>query len=279
GEEALQSSQEQITQNAALGNPLTQGVGNAAGQGAVLGGFMGGAGGLRRSNVSTPQAVPMPTQQQQGMQQPQSAPLPTPSPAAAASAAQIAPQEPVAAVAPFAGSQDINPLLDNLGVQGEARATSLDLLRPAEADIEARRRGVVTLEEQRRLARLIGIEGSDGKIDNVFSRKIGKAFNAEEIIAMTDHVSDRLKSVLEQQAQITSGQASDIQRAEFVQGVADLQSTFGALAGARAESGRALAAQRRQVFDYRQAQHILEGIGGVQGADNLALALSKAVQS
>ncbi|MBP5057598.1 hypothetical protein HUS95_20675 [Pseudomonas chlororaphis] len=279
GEEALQSSQEQIMQNAALGNPLTQGVGNAAGQGAVLGGFMGGAGGLRRPNVSTPQAVPMPTQQQQGMQQPQSAPLPTPSPAAAASAAQIAPQEPVAAVAPFAGSQDINPLLDNLGVQGEARATSLDLLRPAEADIEARRRGVVTLEEQRRLARLIGIEGSDGKIDNVFSRKIGKAFNAEEIIAMTDHVSDRLKSVLEQQAQITSGQASDIQRAEFVQGVADLQSTFGALAGARAESGRALAAQRRQVFDYRQAQHILEGIGGVQGADNLALALSKAVQS
>jgi hypothetical protein len=274
GEEALQSSQEQIMQNAALGNPLTQGVGNAAGQGAVLGGFMGAAGGLRRPTIADlqPAPVPLPVQQQQGMAQPQLAVTPTLEPATEA-------PTPAAAPTPFAKSQDINPLMDNLGVQGDARAQTLELLRPAEADIEARRRGVVTLEEQRRLARLIGIDGSDGKIDNVFSRKIGKAFNAEEIIAMTDHVSDRLKSVLEQQAQITSGQANDIQRAEFVQSVADLQNTFGALAGARAESGRALAAQRRQVFDYRQAQHILEGIGGVQGADDLALALSKAVQS
>jgi hypothetical protein len=274
GEETLQSSQEQAMQNAALGNPLTQGIGNAAGQGAVLGGFMGAAGGLRRPTIADPQPapVPQPVQQQQGMAQPQQAVTPTSEPVTEA-------PSPAAAPTPFAKSQDINPLMDNLGVQGDARAQTLDLLRPAEADIEARRRGVVTLEEQRRLARLIGIDGSDGKIDSVFSRKIGKAFNAEEIIAMTDHVSDRLKSVLEQQAQITSGQANDIQRAEFVQSVADLQNTFGALAGARAESGRALAAQRRQVFDYRQAQHILEGIGGVQGADDLALALSKAVQS
>jgi hypothetical protein len=274
GEETLQSSQEQAMQNAALGNPLTQGIGNAAGQGAVLGGFMGAAGGLRRPTIADPQPAPVlqPVQQQQGMAQPQQAVTPTSEPVTEA-------PSPATAPIPFAKSQDINPLMDNLGVQGDARAQTLDLLRPAEADIEARRRGVVTLEEQRRLARLIGIDGSDGKIDNVFSRKIGKAFNAEEIIAMTDHVSDRLKSVLEQQAQITSGQANDIQRAEFVQSVADLQNTFGALAGARAESGRALAAQRRQVFDYRQAQHILEGIGGVQGADDLALALSKAVQS
>lgn len=274
GEETLQSSQEQAMQNAALGNPLTQGIGNAAGQGAVLGGFMGAAGGLRRPTIADPQPAPepQPVQQQQGMAQPQPAVTPTSEPATEA-------PSPAAAPTPFAKSQDINPLMDNLGVQGDARAQTLDLLRPAEADIEARRRGVVTLEEQRRLARLIGIEGSDGKVDNVFSRKIGKAFNAEEIIAMTDHVSDRLKSVLEQQAQITSGQANDIQRAEFVQNIADLQNTFGALAGARAESGRALAAQRRQVFDYRQAQHILEGIGGVQGADDLALALNKAIQS
>lgn len=272
GEEALQSSQEQAMQNAALGSPLTQGIGNAAGQGAVLGGFMGAAGGLRRPIIADPQPapVPQPVQQQQGTAQPAVAPTPETVTDAAS---------PAAAPTPFAKSQDINPLMDNLGVQGDARVQTLDLLRPAEADIEARRRGVVTLEEQRRLARLIGIEGSDGKVDNVFSRKIGKAFNAEEIIAMTDHVSDRLKSVLEQQAQITSGQANDIQRAEFVQNIADLQNTFGALAGARAESGRALAAQRRQVFDYRQAQHILEGIGGVQGADDLALALNKAIQS
>ncbi|MNF05597.1 hypothetical protein D3C80_2053600 [compost metagenome] len=53
---------------------------------------------------------------------------------------------------------------------------------------------------------------------------------------------------------------------------------FGELAGARAESGRALAAQRRTVGSFQQAQHILEGVGGVQGADDLATAIGKAIQ-
>ncbi|WP_053122335.1 hypothetical protein [Pseudomonas sp. P1.31] len=284
-EELSQSGQQQILTNLATDRPVLEGVDKQMVLGGAVGGAMGGAASLRRPVVP----MPMPAQQQQGLPQTTDAPIPTAGQAANASPAvpsdlnsqvvaatqlQQAPKS-----TPFAGSVDMNPVLDNLGVQGEQRSRTLDLLRPAEADIEARRRGVVTLEEQRRLARLIGIEGSDGKIDNVFSRKIGKAFNAEEIIALTDTVSDRLKSVLEQQSQITSGQANDIQRAEFVQNIADLQNTFGALAGARAESGRALAAQRRQVFDYRQAQHILEGIGGVQGADDLALALNKAVQS
>jgi hypothetical protein len=274
GEETLQSSQEQVMQNAALGNPLTQGVGNAAGQGAVLGGVMGAAGGLRRP-APQPVPAPMPAQQQQGQAAPAFTPQAMPTPDSVPSAAPVAPQAPTAPT-PFAKSADINPLFDNLGVQGEQRAQSIELLRPAEADVEARRRGVLPLSEQRRLASLIGLQGSPAL---KFAGKIGKAYNAEEIIAMTDDVSGRLESVLKQQQQITSGNATDIQKAEFMQSVTDLQNAFGTLAAGRAESGRSLAAQRRRMFDYHQAQNIVEGTGGFKSADDLALALSKAMQS
>lgn len=177
---------------------------------------------------------------------------------------------------PFAGSADITPLLDNLNVQGEQRTRSLDLLRPAEADIESRRRGVVTMDEQRRLANLIGLDGAQAQ---AFSHKIGQAWNAEQIIAGTDLVSDRLKTVMEQQQRIASGEASNLEKASFVQDLGDLKSVFGELMGARAESGRALAAQRRQVQNMNDAARILEGIGGVQGADDLAAAIGKAVQA
>ena len=276
-EELSQSGQQQVLTNLATDRPALEGVGNAAGQGALLGGVMGGAGGLRRPTTdSQPAPVPMPAQQQQGMPQPA-----MPSPAPEVSSSPIAPQAAAAPAppvpkTPFAGSQDISPLLDNLGVQGEQRAKTLDLLRPAEADIEARRRGVVTLDEQRRLADLIGLDGAEAQ---VFSRKIGQAFNAEQMIATTDLVKDRLSNVLEQQQLIVSGQASDVQKAQFVQDIGELNGVFGELMGARAESGRALAAQRRQIQDIRQAQNILEGIGGVQGADDLAAAIGKAVQA
>lgn len=279
-EEAGQGTSETILGNLAQGKNPFEGVGKNAAMGGVLGAAMGGGANLllRPNMASQPAPVQQPVQQQQG----QAVAAPMPAPAApqglhASVMAAMQGQQTPAAPTPFAGSQDINPLMDNLGVQGEQRAQSLDLLRPAEQNIEVRRRGVVTREEQHRLAKLIGIQRAHDA--DKFVAQIGKAYNAEEIIAMTDHVSDRLKSVLEQQQQIVSGQASDIQKAEFLQSVTDLQNTFGTLAGARAESGRALAAQRRKVFDHRQAQHLMEAIGGVEGVDNLALALGKAVQS
>ncbi|MCW2267594.1 hypothetical protein [Pseudomonas sp. JUb96] len=268
GEESLQSAQEQVAQNLALGNPLGQGVGNAAGQGAVLGAAMGGAAGLRRPGTTTPQ----PAQQAQGM----AIPGPTPSASPAQPQQAPAPAEQLPQPVPFARSADLSPLLDNLGVQGAQRDDTLALLQPVESEVDAKRRGMLPMTEQKRLASLIGLQGESA---DVFARKIGQAHNAEQIMAMTNGVSDQLKSVLEHQQKIASGQASDLDRASFVQQIADLRANFGDLMGARAESGRALAAQRRTVSDFKQAQAILEGIGGVQGADDLATALGAAVKA
>lgn len=286
-EEAGQGTSDQVLGNIALGKDPLAGVSKAATLGGITGGVMGGAANLlTRPNVAQAQqpevpqvdprieaaraAVPNAIRQYLGTAE-QAPPAPATPPTPPRPAPQPTPQ-PV----PFAGSRDITPLLDNLGVEGEQRTRSLDLLRPAEQDIEARRRGVVTMDEQRRLANLIGLDGAQAQ---AFSRRIGQAWNAEQIIAGTDLVSDRLKTVMEQQQRIASGQASDIEKATFVQDLGDLKTVFGELMGARAESGRALAAQRRQVQNINEAARILEGIGGVQGADDLAAAIGKAVQA
>ncbi|KGK24278.1 hypothetical protein [Pseudomonas plecoglossicida] len=268
-EELTQSGQQQVLTNLANDRPALEGVTKQMTLGGVVGGAMGGAAGLRRPNMlaNQPEQIEQPT--------------PQPAPLTASAQAELVQQvestvSPTVPKVPFAGSQDVAPLLDNLGVQGEQRAKSLDLLRPAEADIEARRRGVVTMDEQRRLANLIGLDGAQAQ---AFSRKIGQAWNAEQIMAGTDLVADRLKTVMEQQQRIASGQASDLEKASFVQDLGDLKTVFGELMGARAESGRALAAQRRQVQNMNDAARILEGIGGVQGADDLAAAIGKAVQA
>jgi hypothetical protein len=271
-EELTQSGQQQVLTNLATDRPALEGVDKQMVLGGVVGGAMGGAASLRRPNIVDVGPMPQAPAQQPAMVQPEVMATPA---SVAPPVPPIAPQPTTVPKAPFAGSQDVAPLLDNLGVEGEQRTRSLDLLRPAEQDIEARRRGVVTQDEQRRLANLIGLDGAQAQ---AFSRKIGQAWNAEQIIAGTDLVSDRLKSVMEQQQRIASGQASDLEKASFVQDLGDLKSVFGELMGARAESGRALAAQRRQVQNVNDAARILEGIGGVQGADDLAAAIGKAVQ-
>jgi hypothetical protein len=185
-------------------------------------------------------------------------------------------QAQAAPTAPFAKSADINPLLDRLGVQGEQRTQTMDLLKPIELNVEDARRGVMPNTERDRLASLIGLQGTDAK---VFNRKIGEALNAEQTIALTTHVQDNLKDVLDLQQRIVSGQATDVDRAAFVQSLGQMRSTFADLAGARAEAGRALSTYKRQALDYRQAQAVLESVGGLQGADDAAAALGKAIQS
>ncbi|MCE7761072.1 hypothetical protein GQL56_00330 [Pseudomonas putida] len=268
-EELAQSGQQQVLSNLANDRPAMEGVTKQMILGGIVGGAMGAGAGLPRPTMNTP------------AEQPPAAPVVAPQEAIATPVLSAPPTPPQPALqpvrkTPFAGSQDITPLLDKLGVEGEQRTGSLALLRPAEQDIGARRRGVVTMDEQRRLANLIGLDGAQAQ---AFSRKIGQAWNAEQIMAGTDLVSDRLKAVMEQQQRIASGQASDLEKASFVQDLGDLKSVFGELMGARAESGRALAAQRRQVQNINDAARILEGIGGVQGADDLATAIGKAVQA
>ncbi|KXK67720.1 hypothetical protein BC89_29800, partial [Pseudomonas monteilii] len=278
-EELTQSGQQQVLTNLATDRPAMEGVTKQMTLGGIVGGAMGGAAGLRRPNMNTPQpeqpAAPVAPQVDPRIEAQQAA-APRFDLGQLVADADARRPAPVQAPVPFAGSVDINPLLDNLNVQGEQRAQSVALLRPAEQDVEARRRGVVTLDEQRRLANLIGLDGAKAQ---AFSRQIGQAWNAEQTIAATDAVAERMKSVMEQQQRIASGQATDLEKASFVQDLSDMKVMFGELMGARAESGRALAAQRRQVQNINEAQRILEGIGGIQGADDLAAAIGKAVQA
>jgi hypothetical protein len=237
--------------------------------GSVLAGALGRAP-ERPRTAPRPEPMPQPEQQQQGMQQMQAT--------LAGQADQIPelqPQMP-AAPTPFAGSQDINPLLDKLGVQGEQRTKTLDLLRPVELNVEESRRGVQSHAERDRLAQLIGLQGTDAQ---VFNRKIGEALNSEQTVAAVTNVQDHLKDVLDLQQRIVTGQATDIDKASFVQSLGQLRSTFADLAGARAEAGRALSAYKRQTLDYNQAQAVLEAVNGAGGADNAAKALGKAMQS
>jgi len=273
GEEALQSSQEQMMQNAALGNPLGQGVGNAAGQGAVMGGLMGAAGGLRRPNMSAPQPapVPMPAQQQQGMPQPQAA-APMPAPIPLANAAPIAPQAPVAPT-PFAGSANVRPLFESMGMDQAQMDKSLDLLRDVEPDIEASRRGTISWEETGRLAALTGTT-----VEKLRKHRVGVAFNAEEQVAATRLLKDQTLKTLELGSKITAGTAGEIDQANFLQSLADLRTTQKAVMSSRAEIGRAMSAMRADVTSMKEASRMLESVGGAQGAKAIADALTTAAR-
>jgi hypothetical protein len=289
-EELSQSAQQQVLTNLATDRPALEGVDKQAAMGGVLGGVMGGAAGLRHPTAPAPDTL---VQEQQAQQQ-QGQAMPTPALQPATS--PIAPQTPAvdlgqfvadrdtarqvaaqpAQPMPFAGSQDINPLLDRLNLQGDQRAQTMDLLKPVELNVEDARRGVLPNTERDRLATLIGLQGSDAL---VFNRKIGEALNAEQTVALTTHVQDNLKDVLDLQSRIASGNATDIDRATFIQSLGQLRSTFADLAGARAEAGRALSAYKRQAMDYRQAQAVLEAVGGTQGADDAAKSLGEAIRT
>jgi hypothetical protein len=307
-EETGQSATQQAFGNAATGQPLMQGVGNAAAQGGVLGALMGAGGGIARPTlpgINEPLAQPgvTPAQgstfaqvlgapaeaaggtfaqmlpqaaQQQAQQAAQAPSMPTPAPVDLFG--QAVQEQPATAPAalPFAGSRDIGPMLDNLGIRGDMRRQSIDLLSPVEPDIEGRRRGVVSDAEQKQLASLIGLDGAQGLAQ---ARKLGQAWNAEEHRAVTSLVQGQMAGVLDLQQRIVSGQATDIERAQFIEDVNTMRRTTGELLGARAEAGRALAAQRRQVSDIKQAQSILESVGGISGADDLATAISEAIKA
>ncbi|WPN59747.1 hypothetical protein [Pseudomonas sp. P9_31] len=278
-EELTQSGQQQVLTNLATDRPAMEGVSNAAGQGAILGGVMGGAASLRRPNMNAPQPapVPMPTQQQQGMPQAQPTAVPQGLHAQVMTAMnqQQAPAQPVPKT-PFAGSVDIGATLDNLGLQGERRTQALDLLRPVEPDVEARRRGVVSNAEQTQLANLIGLDGANALIHG---RKLGQTFNAEEFRAVNSAVQAQMTNVLDLQQRIAKGQATDLEKAQFVTDLAGMRHASGELLGAKAEAGRAMAALRRTTLDHKQALAILESVGGVSGADDLAKAIGAAIQS
>lgn len=270
GEETLQSAQEQAAQNLALGNPVGQGVMNAAAQGGVLGGLMGGAAGVR-PNLP---AAPVPENAYEGLQAVTALQTPQQQPAAAGLQAQILAGvgQPVV---PFAKSADINPTLDTMNLTPEQKVQAVAMLQPAESSIEEARRGIVPVAEQQRLASLLGKDVSE----IAKTRKAGDAWNAETMMAVTNATAAKFTGILDLQQKIATGQATDIEKAQFISDAADYTNMSRSLLGATAEAGRALAAKRRSNYNHAEAQRILEGVAGVNSAEEMAAALGKAMQA
>jgi hypothetical protein len=284
-EELTQSGQQQVLSNLANDRPVLENVDKQMVLGGVVGGAMGGAGGLRHPTVNTPAeqpAVPpaalidprieaaraaVPNAIRSYLNPEQATPAPPVPP--------LAPQ-PVPERIPFAASSDIAPMLRNIGMD-EARAKqTMDLLSPVEDEVEAKRRGVLPIAEQQRLASMIGLKGDRA---DAFARQVGETWSPETIIAATNNVAAQYRDVLALQQKITSGRnVTDEDRAEFVQRLGDMRRSFGDLAGARAEAGRSMAAFRGSNFDFNRTQNILEGLG-TGGVDDLAKAFGAAVKA
>ncbi|TFF51030.1 hypothetical protein C5609_15690 [Pseudomonas putida] len=267
-EELTQSGQQQVLTNLATDRPALEGVTKQMVMGGVVGGAMGGAAGLRRPNMNTqveqPPAAPAATQQPEAVA--------TPAPAAPPVLPQPAPQ-PAPQSVPFAGSRNVRPLFESMGMDQQQMDSSLALLADDEPNIEAARRGAIRWEETGRLAALTGTT-----VESLRKHRLGVAFNAEEQVAATRLLKDQTVRTLDLGAKISSGNATEIEQANFLQSLNDLRTTQKAVMASRAEIGRALSVMRADVTTMKQAGHLLDGVGGAQGAKAIADALTNAAR-
>lgn len=300
-EELSQSAQQQVLSNIAVGKPPMEGIGNAAGQGAVLGGVMGGGASLRRPNMTTPQPMPMAPQQEQ-LQQAQ--PMPghvalQPEPVhqqlntaisgvidAAGRNVERGQQAleqfqaqrnyqplPKPEPTPFGGSSNVRPLFESMGMDQAQMDQSLALLADDEPDIQAGRRDKISWEETGRLAALTGVT-----TEKLRKHRVGVAFNAEEQVAATRLLRGQTLKTLELGNRISTGAATEIDQANFLQSLSDLRTTQKAVMSSRAEIGRAMAVMRADVTSMKEASRMLESVGGAQGAKAIADALTNATR-
>ncbi|MFJ4348907.1 hypothetical protein [Pseudomonas sp. NPDC089401] len=269
-EELSQSAQQQLLTNLATGRPAMEGIANAAGQGAVLGAAMGGGANLvSRPNLNTP------------AEQPPAAPAAAPEAEAMATPAPAAPPTPPAPQAappsvpktPFAGSTNVRPLFQAMGMDQQQMDSSLALLADDEPNIEAARRGAISWEETGRLAALTGTT-----IEKLRKHRVGVAFNAEEQVAATRMLKDQTLKTMDLSQKVSSGNATEIEQANFLQALTDLRTTQRAVMASRAEIGRAMSAMRADVTTMKQAGHMLDSVGGAQGAKAIADALTNAAR-
>ncbi|KYC14213.1 hypothetical protein [Pseudomonas sp. ABFPK] len=286
-EELSQSAQQQVLTNLATGRPAMEGVANAAGQGAVLGGVMGGGVNLAsRPTVNTPAEQPAvpPAPQVDPVVAAARAAVPgairnylnpeqaTPAPAAPPTPPRPAPQ-PIPQPVPLAGSQNVRPLFESMGLDQQQMDSSLTLLADDEPNIEAARRGTISWEETGRLAALTGTT-----VEKLRKHRLGVAFNAEEQVAATRLLKEQTVKTLDLGAKISSGGATEIETANFLQSLNDLRTTQRAVMASRAEIGRAMSAMRADVTTMKQAGHMLDSVGGAQGAKAIADALTNATR-
>ncbi|WP_414157282.1 hypothetical protein [Pseudomonas sp. BNK-15] len=260
-EELSQSGQQQVLTNLATDRPALEGVDKQMVMGGVVGGAMGAGAGLRRPNMNALAEQP---EQPPALQPEPATTVPTPAP-------QAAPAQP--APTPFAGSNDVRPLFESMGMDQSQMDNSLALLADDAPDIEAARRGSISWEETGRLAALTG-----ATVEKLRKHRLGVAFNAEEQVAATRLLKDQTLKTLDLGAKISSGNASEIEQANFLQSLNDLRTTQKAVMASRAEIGRALSVMRADVTTMKQASHLLDGVGGVQGAKAIADALTNAAR-
>lgn len=261
-EELTQSGQQQVLQNLANDRPVMEGVSKQMTMGGIVGGAMGGAASLRRPNMNTPAEQPA---------QPEAIATPAP---AAPPLPPLAPQPaPTVPKTPWASSTDVRPLFESMGMDQQQMDSSLALLADDEPDIEAARRGTISWEETGRLAALTGTT-----VEKLRKHRLGVAFNAEEQVAATRLLKDQTIKTLDLSAKISSGNATELEQANFLQSLKDLRSTQKAVMASRAEIGRAMSAMRADVTTMKQAGHMLDAVGGAQGVRAIADALTNATR-
>lgn len=101
------------------------------------------------------------------------------------------------------------------------------------ADFIGARRGVVTQEETRDMAQMLGMSA-----DDLARRRRGQAFNAEEMFAARELLVAQATKVRDLARRVEGG--SDTERAAFAQEVTRLVAIQEQVSGATAEAGRAL---------------------------------------
>ncbi|GHS81489.1 hypothetical protein PAGU2196_23230 [Pseudomonas sp. PAGU 2196] len=264
-EELTQSGQQQVLTNLANDRPAMEGVTKQMTLGGVVGGAMGGAAGLRRPSMDT--VI------QQPAEQAPAAPVAAPQPEAMATPEPTPQTSPAVPKTPFAGSSNVRPLFQSMGMDQQQMDNSLALLADDEPDIEAARRGTISWEETGRLAALTGTT-----VAKLRKHRLGVAFNAEEQVAATRLLKDQTVKTLDLSAKISSGNATEIEQANFLQSLNDLRTTQKAVMASRAEIGRAMSAMRADLTTMKQAGHMLDSVGGAQGAKAIADALTNAAR-
>lgn len=229
---------------------------NAA-MGSVLGGALGRAPEQPSAPVQRiqPEAMPTPAPEQIA---PQAAPEPVPQPLPKT---------------PFAGSQDVRPLFESMGMGQQEMDSSLALLADDAPDIEAARRGSISWEETGRLAALTGTT-----VEKLRKHRLGIAFNAEEQVAATRLLKDQTLKTMDLSQKVSSGTATEIEQANFLQSLNDLRTTQRAVMASRAEIGRSFSTMRADVTTMKQAGNMLDAVGGAQGAKAIADALTNAAR-
>lgn len=125
------------------------------------------------------------------------------------------------------------------------------------------RRGVITQEQTREMATLLGMSAED-----LAKRKIGQAFNAEEMFAARELLVKQAEKVQELARIARTG--NDIEKANFAEAITRLATIQEQVSGATAEAGRALSQFRMMSGATRDQIAQMVQLSKASGIDDLA---------